>query len=119
MYLVIFILHNPDLLEELLEAWDSAGVTGATVLFSTGMEKFRQQKGIRDDIPLIPSLNDFYAASETMSRTVLTAVKSEALIDKIASVTQKLVGDLNKPDSGLLLVMPIARAYGLDRGQEK
>lgn len=119
MYLIIFILHNPDLLEELMHAWDSAGVTGATVLFSTGMERLRQQKGIRDDIPLIPSLDDFYEAPESMSRTIMTAVKSEAMIDKVVAITQGLVGDLNNPDSGLLLVMPIARAYGLDRSVEK
>ena len=116
MYLVVFVLHNPDLLEEIMDAWKKAGVTGATIFFSTGMERLRQMKGIRDDIPLIPSLDDFYEAPETVSRTVFTAVKDEAMIDKIVAATQDLVGDLNNPDTGLLLVLPVARAYGLERG---
>ena len=43
MYLVTFVLHDPDLLEELLDEWNKAGVEGATVLFSSGMGRMRQK----------------------------------------------------------------------------
>ncbi|MBK9600573.1 MAG: hypothetical protein IPO36_01830 [Anaerolineales bacterium] len=62
MYLIILFLYNPDLLEEVLKEWEEAGVENATVQFSTGMERVIQKQGIRDDIPLIPSLDDFYEA---------------------------------------------------------
>ncbi|MCQ3936998.1 MAG: hypothetical protein DPW18_08140 [Chloroflexi bacterium] len=113
MYLVTFVLHNPDLLEELLEAWNKIGVRGATVLFSSGMGRLRQKRGMRDDVPLIPSLDDFYEASETLSRTLFTVIEDEGMIDRILAVTQQLVGDLNKPDTGLLVVTPVLRAHGL------
>lgn len=121
MYLVIFVLNNPDLIEEIMSAWNKIGVDGATVFFSTGMERVRQKRGLgmRDDIPLIPSLDDFFEAPETLSRTIFTAVKDEAMIDKIVQATQALVGDLNDPETGILLVTPILRAYGLEKKGKK
>ncbi|MBM3179984.1 MAG: hypothetical protein FJZ86_06485 [Chloroflexi bacterium] len=113
MYLIIVFLHNPNLLEELMEAWDQEGVNGATILFSVGMGQFLEKLGLRDDIPLIPSLEDFYEASEKLSRTIMATVKEEALIDRIVAATQRVMGDLNKPETGMLLVMPVLKAYGL------
>lgn len=115
MYLVVLFLYNPDLLEELLKEWSEAGVEGATVQFSTGMERIIQKQGLRDDIPLIPSLDDFYEAPETISRTIFTAVKEEAMIDKILAATQRITGDLNNEKTGVLLVLPILKAYGIDK----
>ena len=113
MYLIILFLHNPDLLGELMEAWDQEGVNGATILFSVGMGQFLEKLGLRDDIPLIPSLEDFYEASEKLSRTIMATVKEEALIDRIVAATQRVMGDLNKPETGMLLVLPVLKAYGL------
>ena len=114
MYLVTFVLHDPDLLEELLDAWTKAGVEGATVLFSSGMGRFRQKQAMRDDLPLIPSLDDFYEAPQTLNRTIFTVANDDAMVDKLLNVTQKLVGDLKNPDTGVMIVTPVARAYGLE-----
>lgn len=114
MYLVMFVLHDPDLLEELLDVWTKSGVEGATVLFSSGMGRMRQKQIMRDDIPLIPSLDDFYEAPQTLNRTVFTVAKDDAMVDKILAVTQKLVGDLSQPDTGVMIVTPVSRAYGLE-----
>ena len=103
MYLIILFLYNPDLLEEVLKEWEEAGVENATV------------QGIRDDIPLIPSLDDFYEAPETVSRTIFTAVKEEAMIDKILAATQRITGDLNNEKTGVMLVLPVLKAYGIDK----
>lgn len=119
MYLVTFVLHDPDLLEELLNLWNKAGVDGATVLFSSGMGRMRQKQPIRDDLPLIPSLDDFYEAPQTLNRTIFTVANDDAMVDKILAVTQQLVGDLKDPDTGVMIVTPIARAYGLEPDENK
>lgn len=116
MYLVTFVLNNPDLLEEVIEAWEKIGVPGATVLLGTGMGRMHQTRFMRDDMPLMPSVGDFYQPHpQTMSRTIFAAVKDEALIDRIAAVTQELVGDMNEPETGILFVTPILRAYGMEK----
>ena len=62
MYLILFVLNDPDQLEDLLIAWEEDRCSSATVLFSTGLGRIRELDGWRDDMPLIPSLRDFYEA---------------------------------------------------------
>jgi hypothetical protein len=117
MYLVLFVLHNPDYLDELLTAWEKLGVSGVTVLYSTGLGRLRQRQGLRDDIPLMPSLEDFYEAPEKLSRTLFTTVTDHPMVEALLAATRNIIGDLDDPDTGLLLVMPVAEAYGLNKGR--
>lgn len=115
MYLILLVIDNPDQLEDLLIAWEDAGVPSATVLFSTGMGRIRQLGGWRDDMPLIPSLRDFYEAPENLNRTVFATARDEAQVDAVIEATQKVIGDLDQAETGLLLVLPVARAYGVNK----
>jgi len=115
MYLILLVLNDPDRLEDLLIAWEEKGVLGATVMFSTGMGRIRQMSGWRDDMPLIPSLRDFYEAPENMNRTIFTTVNDEADVDAILAATKSVIGDLEDQGTGLLLVLPVARAYGVNK----
>lgn len=112
MYLILLVINDPDRLEDLLIAWEEVGVPSATVLFSTGMGRIRKLGGWRDDMPLIPSLRDFYEAPENMNRTIFATANTEAQVDAVVNATKKVVGDLDKGETGLLLVLPVARAYG-------
>lgn len=114
MYLILFVLDNPDKLEDLLNTWEKAGTGGATVLVSTGMNRMLNQ-GFRDDIPLMPSLEDFYKRTEDYHRTLFTIVKDDEVLQKIVDATQSVVGDLNKPNTGILVVLPTAQVYGLEK----
>lgn len=116
MFFILFIMHNPDLLEDLLKEWEAAGVHRATVLFSTGMRRLRQKEGMRDDIPLMPSLDNFYEAPQTFSRTIFTTAKDESMIDKILAATERVVGDLSNHETGVMLILPVIRAHGLEKG---
>jgi hypothetical protein len=118
MYLILFVLNDPDRLEELLIAWEENGIQGATVLFSTGLGRIRELDGWRDDIPLIPSLRDFYELPENMNRTIFTIVKDEAQVDGVVAATKRVVGELDERETGLLLVLPVARAYGMNKKLE-
>jgi hypothetical protein len=115
MYLILFVLNDPDRLEDLLQTWEEEGVRGATVMFSTGLGRIRQQGGFRDDMPLIPSLSDFYAAPESMNRTIFTTVEDEAGVDAILAATRHVIGNLDDQGTGLMLVLPVARAYGVNK----
>jgi hypothetical protein len=114
MYLILFVLDDPDKLEDLLNAWEAAGTGGATVLVSMGLNRMLNI-GIRDDIPLMPGLDDFYKRVEDYHRTLFTVVKNDKTLEKIVAATQSVVGDLNKPNTGILVVMPATRVYGLEK----
>jgi len=118
MYLILLVLNDPDQLEDVLIAWEENGVQGATVLFSTGLGRIRQMDAWRDDMPLIPSLRDFYELPENMNRTIFTVVKDEMRVDALVSATETVVGDLDEGKTGLLLVLPVSRAYGMNKKPE-
>ena len=112
MKMILFVLNDPAKMQDLLDAWKEAGVTGATVLFSTGMGRLHQSADLRDDLPLMPSLSDFYNRDEKLSRTIFTILRDE-LVGQIISATEKIVGDLNKPGNGILIVLPTDGVHGL------
>lgn len=117
MNLILFILHEPEKLVPLLDAWTNAGVSGATVLFSTGLGRIHQSRGLREDLPLMPSPEDFLPQPDRFSRTIFTMVDEDGLVEKVVEATQQVVGDLCEPDRGLLMVLPVSQVYGLRKGK--
>lgn len=113
MKLILFVLHDPEKLRALLDAWTEAGINGATVLYSTGLGRLNQAEALRDDLPLMPSLEDFLPHVEHLSRTIFSMIEDEAVVERVVAATQRVVGDLCEPDRGLLIVLPVAQVYGL------
>lgn len=114
MYLVLFVLHDCALVEEILNVWEKAGVSGATILHSYGLGRIRQV-GLREDFPLFPSIEQLLENEEEFSRTLFTVLDREDKVDKVVQATQSVVGDLSEPDTGLLIVIPIVQAFGLHK----
>lgn len=113
MFLVLFVLNDAEMLEELLLAWEETGISGVTILHSSGLGRVRQGHSWRDDLPLIPSLKSLFDHEEYFSRTLFTVVESEDMVTKILIATEKTIGDLNQPETGLMIVLPEAKVYGL------
>jgi nitrogen regulatory protein P-II 1 len=110
---VVAIVYDPLKLDDLLAAWEDAGVSGVTVLYSTGMGRLRTGKGLRDDIPLLPSLEDFYPDPETVGRTVFSVCDDESVVQALIEATRQILGDLNTPQTGLLVVVPAVYVEGI------
>ena len=115
MHMILFVLHDPDKLPELLESWDSVGVSGVTVVPSTGIGRLKASDLLREDIPLMPSLEDLMEAPERYNRTLFTLVEGQAMIDRVVEATERVIGDLDEPNTGILSVIPVERIYGLHR----
>lgn len=116
-FLVVLIVDDPDDCPEILDAWEAMGVSGVTILESSGLGRYRQH-GMREDMPLMPSLRDFFQQDEIRHRTLFSVVKDEAMVDKMIEVVQDVSGDLDRPNSGFLFVVPVVRAVGLNRKLE-
>lgn len=112
MYLILFVLNNPDRLEDVLDTWERAGVSGITILPGTGLGRIRQS-GLRDDLPLIPSLEDFYRREGNINYTLFSLMESEALVHKVVMATEAVVGPLEQPGNGILAVLPVLQIHGL------
>jgi len=111
---IVFVLDNQDQCRDILDAWENAGIRGVTILESSGLGRVRRA-GIRDDLPLMPSLSDLFMNTETQHRTLFTVVKSQSQIEAIVKATQSVVGDLEQPDTGFLFVVPVSQVYGISK----
>lgn len=113
-YMILFVLNDRENFENILTAWEEAGVSGITILTSTGLGRMRNS-ALREDLPLIPRLEDLFRYEEISNHTFFTIVDREELVDRVVEATQNLIGDLDMPNTGILVVLPVARAYGLHR----
>lgn len=118
MHMVLLIINNLDECTPILDAWEAVGVGGITILESAGLGRVRKA-GMRSDMPLMPSLSDFFRSSEHRHRTIFTVVDDEALVERLIEVTENIVGDLEEPDNGFLFVLPVSRAVGVRGGQKR
>ena len=115
MFLVLFVLNDTAKCDDLLYGWEDAGVKGITILASSGLGRIRQRLGLREDFPIFPSLSEISEHSEKLSRTFFSVVPNEEMVEKIVKNTQDVVGDLSQPNTGILIILPVARVYGLDK----
>lgn len=114
MFMILCVVHDLEKCEPLLQEWESVGVTGATIMHSTGLGRMHGND-LWDDLPLFPGLDDLLEHEEYFNRTIFTVVDQEDLVDQVVKATEKVLGDMSMPDSGLLIVLPVLRAYGLHK----
>ena len=112
MYFVLFVLHDSTLCDDVLLSWENAGVQGVTILPSTGLNRM-QKRALQEDMPIIPSLEDFFSNNEEGNRTLFTIVNGDEMVDKILQATESVVGKLSGPNTGILIVLPTVRTYGI------
>src|SRR3972149_4973077 len=115
MHMILLVLNNPGLMDDILNAWEEAGGGGITILPSTGMARIREKGAWRDDLPLIPSLEDFHDYVESLNRTIFTIVPTDEMVDKVISPTPAITRDLNDPHTGILVTLPVDRFIGIFR----
>lgn len=118
MYLILFVLHQGDAFNDILNAWEEAGVGGITILPSTGLGRLRQKTALRDDLPLIPSLDDLIEHQEDQNHTLFTVVQGDEMVQKVIATTQAIIGDLSNTDTGILIVLPVAQVFGLQKNRK-
>lgn len=117
-FMVMLIVDDLNLCPSVLDAWDATGVGGITILESTGLAKVRGAN-IRDDLPLMPSFAKLMQGREGRHRTLLTVVEGEEWVDRLVEATESILGDLNQPKNGVMFVLPVARALGVQGGQAR
>ena len=113
--LIVAIVLDIQVCHDVIRVWEESGVTGATILDSIGMRRFKQNLGTRDDLPLIPSLRNLLESEEYNHRTIFSVVDDGFDVDNLIRKTEAIVGDFDNPDSGFLFVVPVATVRGLKR----
>lgn len=107
MYMVLFVLDDPNRLAEVLAAWEKAGITGVTILESTGMSRMRQRQ-------MIPMRYIWPVVEREVSHlTLLAIVADETHVETCLREAEGVVGDLSEPHTGILAAWPVPIVKGL------
>lgn len=117
-HMILLILDDVNQCSTILEAWEAQGVSGITILESTGLGRVRKLS-IRDDMPLMPSLSRLLQNREERHRTLFSVVEGEEMVDKVIQATEAVLGDLEKAHNGVLFVLPVSRVVGLQGAQQR
>lgn len=113
--LVVLVLNDPNQTEDVLSAWLRMGVGGVTILNSRGLGQYVGRLGLRDDLPLFPSLEGLLQSREEPHRTLFVVVPDGFDVAALVGATEKITGDLDEPNTGILFTVPVTRAWGLNR----
>jgi len=109
MYMVLFVLDDPALLDEMLDAWYGIGVGGTTILESTGIFRHRTK---RLNIPTRYNLPRVSSNIEG-NYTLLSIVPDEETVFRCRDAAEKVVGNLDHPNTGVFAAWPLFTVKGV------
>jgi nitrogen regulatory protein PII len=112
MYLIVLVVNDPYQCKNVLKAWKEAGVPGATAIESRGLEN-TLRGAVRDNLPLMPTLEDLESVEEDRNRTMFSVVQDKKTVANVRKATEKILGPLEKKESGFMFVIAVSEAFGL------
>ena len=107
MFMIMFVLDDPDLLDPILNAWSDAQVSGVTIVETTGFQRHHHKR-----IPMRYSYGTD-APGEKGNITLFAIVNSEAIVQACLIATERITGDLNEPDTGVFASWPLSVVKGV------
>lgn len=106
MFMIFFVLDDPDRLDEILERWEQVGIRGATIIESTGIHRMRRK--------LIPMRYTFFTGREEEGHiTLFVIVEDRAAVESALAACEAIVGNLDLPNTGVFAAWPLALVKGL------
>ncbi len=112
MYMIMLVLDQPDRLDEVLRAWEAAGITGATIIESSGLYRRIKRKRIFPARYAIPAVQD---AVERGNYTLMSIVRDEGQAQTALQAAEAVIGDLDQPNTGVFTAWPLALVKGIGR----
>jgi nitrogen regulatory protein PII len=113
MYMIMLVLDNPDLLEDILKAWETVGIRGATIVESTGIQRLRRKN--------VPMRYLFHTPQlvEEGHLTLFVIVAGDQMVKDCLEATEQVVTDLDEPNTGVFAAWPLAFVRGVPpQGEE-
>ena len=111
MYMVMLVLDVPDMLDAVLDAWHAAEIRGATIAETTGVHRRRTK---RRRVPAPYAIAETGPAGvEQGNYTLWAIVPDEQTVHRCLDEAEKILGNLDDPDTGVLAAWPLAFVKGV------
>lgn len=109
MKVLFFVLNKVEKLNVLLSEFNNEHIKGATILNSHGMAHSLYDS---DDHHTFASFRAFLDPKRKESKTIVMVVKDEEL-QKVVDCIERIVGNLDTPDIGIIFTMPVDYVKGI------
>lgn len=113
MQLYVLVLNKTELLEPLFEAMLEKGISGATVLDSTGMMRVLSDDE-NVDLPMLGLFRHVFSPERRASKTVFIVLPDEK-VTVLSELIDQVTGGLDQPDTGIAFAMPVSFLKGLNK----
>ncbi|MBK7894247.1 MAG: hypothetical protein WAS33_18955 [Candidatus Promineifilaceae bacterium] len=110
MYMLIMVLDDTSHLNDVLTAWDQAGVGGVTIIESTGLNRVLQRHSA--DMAFV-GFSQMFGSGRVGHNTLFTVIEDLELAETAVAATEAVLGDLTEPDKGIIFALPVAKTWGL------
>ncbi len=97
MQMLMYVINDPDLLDDVLDAWHDAGIMGITIMESTGVYRRRPTLISARYAVGFPLLVD---SMEKGHYTLFATVDDGDQVERCLAATESVVGDLSMPNTG-------------------
>lgn len=111
MYLLINVVERSEQLPTIMEQFAKIGITGSTVIDSTGMGRVLMKT--RATLTVMQQINKVTTDLESSNKTVLTVIKEKDRLDQAIKIVRSLCGDLSSPGRGILFTLPLDFVEGV------
>jgi hypothetical protein len=105
------------MLHKVLDAWDQAGLRGATIVESTGINRLKRARQV--GAPFMSGINRLMSSDEEGHYTIFTIVQNEQMVNECIAASERVVGDLNLPNTGVLAAWPLSMVRGVPDQEQK
>jgi len=102
VYLLFAVIENEDLLDDLISGWMDLGVSGATVIETTGALQL-----ITQHIPIFAGLRSLTSGGGRHNKTIFTAIQTDELLNSAVSFLETLCKKTGNPHQGVYFVTPL------------
>lgn len=109
MQAIFVVLNKVECLEDLLARLKKSGVTGGTIIDSTGMVKSLEES---DESYILGSLRLFLENPRPDSKTIFFIVNDDQ-VDLVRKTVDDALGGIHNHNTGIIFGIPISFADGL------
>ena len=107
MFMIMFVLDQSSYLDQILDAWSGIGVSGATIVESTGLYRRALKR-----IPMRYTYGEV-PMQEKGNITLFVIVDSENMVSSCLAKVESIIGNLDQPNTGVFSAWPLTIQKGI------
>jgi hypothetical protein len=112
MYMLVMVIDDASQLAGVLQAWESAGISGVTILESTGINRVLPRQHAQS---AMMGFSGIFRSGRVGHNTIFAIIESTDLADQAVAATEAVVGSLKDPHTGIIFLLPVAQSWGLKK----